>query len=214
MAGRIDFDGLAGHYDWMEAVTAGSLLQRARTVALPGLAGRRRVLSAGEGHGRFAAAFGAAFPSAALTCVDASARMLARARRRAERAGVEATWIHARLPGWRPEPGRFDAIATCFFLDCFPPEELDTIIGVLAEGATDTAAWLVVDFALPGRGLARWRARAMHAVMYAFFRKVTALPATHLTPPDRYLAARGFRLHRRHTFSWGLLHADLWLRGA
>ena len=50
------FDRLAPHYDWMESWLAGERLQRARTSGLDALTGRRRILSVGEGHGRFAAA--------------------------------------------------------------------------------------------------------------------------------------------------------------
>src|SRR3954470_6930799 len=103
----------------MEALTAGSRLQRARTQWLPALANRRRILSVGEGHGRFAAACAAQYGNADLTCVEASAAMLAQAQRRLDAANVH--WIHADVQQWQPS-GRFDAIATCFFLDCFPPE--------------------------------------------------------------------------------------------
>jgi ubiquinone/menaquinone biosynthesis C-methylase UbiE len=209
----VSFDHLAPHYGWMEALAAGPLLQRARTWWLPALAGRREVLSAGEGHGKFAAAFATACPTAALTCVEASAGMAARGRRREGRAGGRARWVAATLPQWRPRPASFDAIVTCFFLDCFPRDQLPAVVAALAEGAREDAVWLVVDFAIPDRGAARWRARAIHAAMYAFFRAVTALPARRLTPPDPWLAAHGFRLEARREFSCGLLRADLWRRG-
>ena len=204
----MNFDRLAPHYDWMEAVTAGGVLQRARTHWLPGLAGRHRVLSVGEGHGRFAAAFAQQYPTVQLTCVDASPRMLQRARRRTCRSALRMEWITAAVPEWSPPSGRFDALVTCFFLDCFPREQLRTVIAALAAGATDDAAWLVVDFAMPDRGVARWRARAIHAAMYGFFRVVTELPARRLTPPDEFLKTHGFRLAGRQEFSCGLLRAD------
>ncbi len=206
------FDRLAPHYDWMEVVTAGGLLQRARTHWLPELADRRRVLSAGEGHGRFAGAFAQAHPAAQLTCVDASPRMLARARRRVPSSGTAVEWISASLPAWTPPARRYDAIVTCFFLDCFPPDTLGEVIATLASGASDGAAWLVVDFAMPGRGFAHWRARAIHAAMYGFFRMAARLPARRLTPPDEFLTAHGFRLAGRREWSCGLVRADLWRR--
>lgn len=208
----MSFDSLAPHYDWMEAVTSGGLLQRARTCWLDDLAGRRRVLSAGEGHGRFATAFGRAFPEAQLTCVDASAAMLRRARGRSRRAGVSVEWVHAALPSWQPPIGAFDAVVTCFFLDCFSPDQLRAVIDTLSKSATASAAWLVVDFALPERGIARLRAQAMHASMYAFFRALTRIDARRLTPPDDALRGVGFRLSKRRELSWGLLRADLWER--
>ncbi|MGE3519795.1 MAG: class I SAM-dependent methyltransferase [Vicinamibacterales bacterium] len=208
----MSFDRLAPHYDWMEALTAGNLLQTARTIWLGDLRGCRRVLSAGEGHGRFATAFGRRFPDARLTCVDASPAMLARARRRAEAAQVSAEWIHGTVPAWRPPRGGFDAVVTCFFLDCFDGDELRTVVAALAEGAASGATWLVVDFAVPARGPKRWRAQAMHVSMYAFFRATTRISARRVTPPDDLLRAEGFRLKKRRELSWGLLRADLWVR--
>ncbi len=206
----MNFDLVAPHYDWMEAVTAGGLLQRVRTTWLEELAGRRRVLSVGEGHGKFAGAFVRRYPRAELTCVEPSARMLARAQRRVGANTVQ--WVHAAVPNWRPPGGCFDGIATCFFLDCFPREELREVIAAIAGGAASSATWLVVDFSVPERGVARWRALAMHAVMYGFFRVATRLPAQRLTPPDEFLTAHGFQLARRREFSWGLLRADVWRR--
>jgi ubiquinone/menaquinone biosynthesis C-methylase UbiE len=206
------FDRLAPHYDWLEAVTAGRRLQRVRQHWLGALRDRRRLLSAGEGHGRFAAACAARFPGLAITCVEASAGMLARARRRVRGASQPIVWEHADLLAWTPPAAPFDAIATCFFLDCFPAPLLHQVVAKLAACATSDAVWLVADFAVPARGLARWRARGIHAVMYAFFRAAVSLPARRLVAPDDALAEQGFRLAGRHDFEWGLLRADLWRR--
>jgi len=208
----MSFDGLAPHYDWMEAVTAGDRLQRARTAWLETLRGRKNILSAGEGHGRFSEACAARFPEARLTCLESSEKMLARARRRVPAPPARVTWISGDIFAWLPAD-RYDAIVTCFFLDCFTPEQLAEVIGKLARCATPDAVWLVADFAVPERGAARWRARAVHALMYAFFRIFTALPARRQTAPDELLRAHGFRLEGRREFEWGLLRADVWRRG-
>ncbi len=203
------FDRLAPHYDWMEYWLAGERLQRARTAWLEELRGRRRILSVGEGHGRFAAACMARFPEAELTCVEASASMIARAQRRLGSAAMRVRWCHAEALVWKPA-GEFDAIVTCFFLDCFPPDALGAVVNHLAACATRDAVWLIADFALPERGLARWRAQAAHGLMYAFFRAVVGLPARRLTPPDDLLRAHRFQLAGRRDFDWGLLRAEVW----
>jgi hypothetical protein len=125
--------------------------------------------------------------------------------------GAPVRWHHADILYW-PADEKFDAIVTCFFLDCFPPEELAWVIKRLAGRAAPGAAWLVVDFSIPPGGVARWRARAMHALMYAFFRRMVALPARRQTPADELLRAQGFQLAARREYSWGLLRADLWRR--
>lgn len=208
----MSFDRLAPHYDWLEALTAGPRLQRARTAWFPALRGCSRILSVGEGHGRFAEACAAAYPHAELTCVEASARMLARAQRRLSGARARVTWQRSDVFAWEPR-GEYDAIVTCFFLDCFTPEELAVVVAKLSACARPTAVWLLADFAVPERGPARWRARAVHTLMYTFFRRATALSARRVTPPDDLLRAQGFALAGRRESEWGLLRSDLWQRG-
>jgi len=207
----MNFDRLAPHYDWLEAFTAGGRLQQARLAWLEELAGRRRILSAGEGHGRFAAACAARFPAAEITGVESSPRMLACAQARTRGRPGHLRWHGGDLLAWEPQ-GTYDAVVTCFFLDCFPPETLAAVVAKLAACATQDALWLVVDFAVPPRCPARWRAQAVHALMYGFFRRLVALPARRLTAPDGLLQAQGFRLVRRREFEWGLLRAELWRR--
>ena len=210
----MSFDFLAPHYGWMEFVLAGPRLQRCRTTWLDRLAGCHHLLVAGVGHGPDLALVLGTHPGLHITCVDASAGMLTQARRRAQRAGADLarlTFVHATLPGWRPAE-KFDAIATHFFLDCFAPAQLQAVVTLLVSVATPGARWIISDFAVPARGWPRLRARAVHALMYGFFRVVTRLPARRLTRPDPLLEQAGFRLLGRRTTEWGLLQADLWQR--
>ena len=196
----------------MEALTAGQRLQRARTTWLEELRGCRRILSVGEGHGKFAGACAAKFPDTELTCVEGSKKMLARARTRLAGSPAKINWVEADIFQWKPAE-KYDAIVTCFFLDCFTAEQLATVIRKLADSAAPGAAWIIVDFSVPGSGLARWRAQAVHALMYGFFRIATSLPARRMTAPDALLRGHGFHLEGRREYEWGLLRADLWRHG-
>jgi hypothetical protein len=210
----MSFDRLAPHYRWMERVLAGPRLQRCRTTWLAELAPCRHLLVAGVGHGPALPLLLQAHPHLRITCVDASAGMLAQAETHARRAGADlsrVSFVRATLPAWRPDE-KFDAIATHFFLDCFPPVALRAVVITLAAAATADARWIVSDFAIPARGAPRLRARAVHALMYFFFRCVTRLPARRLTSPDPLLERAGFTLQQRRTTEWGLLQADLWQR--
>lgn len=211
----MSFDRLAPHYTWMEKLLAGSRLQRARVTWLDALGGRENILIAGVGHGHFLRECARRFSDAHITSVDASAAMLREAEARARKACIDPgrlTFVHAALPTWKPAEDEFDAIVTHFFLDCFEPEELRSVIDVLAAGARPDACWLLSDFSVPPGGLARQRARFVHALMYAFFRRATGIAARRVTDPDLLLAAAGFKLHRRRTAEWGLLRSDLWTR--
>jgi ubiquinone/menaquinone biosynthesis C-methylase UbiE len=214
----MNFDRLAPHYDLLETVLAGRQLDAARSAWMDELAGCRRVLSVGEGHGRFAAAFARRWPEAGIVCVEQSGQMLAQAQRRCatfSRAGATHApvhWIHSDFLEWKPPKERFDALVTCFFLDCFSRETLARVITKLAQCGRENAVWLNVDFDMPSRGFRRQRARVVHALMYAFFRRAVGLPAKRLTAPDTLLSSQGFRRERRAEFNWGLLAAEVWRR--
>jgi SAM-dependent methyltransferase len=211
----VSFDRLALHYDWLETLTAGRRLERMRVAGLDALRGCRRILSMGEGHGRFAAACVARYPEAELTCVDASERMLARAQRRVAKViermpppHPRVTWQCADVLNWSSEQ-KFDAVVTCFFLDCFPAPLLEQVIDRIALSTTRDALWVNVDFAVPERGWRRWRAQAIHRIMYTFFRAAVGLPARHWTAPDKFFGWNGFRIQARTESEWGLLRTEV-----
>jgi ubiquinone/menaquinone biosynthesis C-methylase UbiE len=209
------FDFLARHYRWMEWLLAGGKLQRCRTAFIRDIPPPRHVLMPGEGNGRCLIEMLRAFPAARFTCVDASAKMLACARTRVLAHGLEdaaVEFIHANALDWQPPAARFDLLVTHFFLDCFRAGQLATLVPRLAAAATPDARWLLADFREPASGLAKWRARWILRAMYFFFRRMTRLPARHLTPPDRFLQRSGFTLRERRLSDWGLLHGDLWER--
>jgi ubiquinone/menaquinone biosynthesis C-methylase UbiE len=211
----MSFDRLAPHYSWMEAVLAGKRLQRCRTAWLDALTGCETLLIAGVGHGHFLRCCAQRFPELRITSVDSSATMLRHARTRVESTDARMnrlTFVHAALPEWTPPAASFDAIATHFFLDCFPPDELRAVVNALSAAGKPSAQWLLTDFTVPSTGLARHRARAVHAVMYSFFRRVAKIRARRVTTPDELLRREGFELRNRTSAEWGLLHSDRWQR--
>lgn len=211
----MSFDLVAPHYRWMEPLLAGRKLQRARTAHLRDLSEVRSVLILGEGPGKFLAAFLQRFPAAQITCVDSSKRMLALAQKRVRSLNLSAAsinFIHADALAFSPASAGFDLIVTHFFLDCFRADQLQELIPKLARAAKAGASWLLSDFTIPHDGIQRVRARAIHRLMYTFFRAATKLPARALTPPDPFLRAEGFTLRQRLTIDLGLIHSDLWSR--
>jgi ubiquinone/menaquinone biosynthesis C-methylase UbiE len=213
--GLRSFDTLAPHYPWLERVIAGDRLQRCRVRWVDQAADARDVLLCGEGHGRFLDRCLERCPQSEITVVDSSTGMLHEAHARCARAGhdlARVRFVHAELPGWRPERGRYDLIATHFFLDCFPPQQAAAVVTSLSEASTPGARWLVSEFRVPAHGWRRWRARVLLALAYRAFRMATRLPATGLPPYDSLLEAAGFQLAGRELSEWGLLTSDCWSR--
>jgi len=211
----MSFDTLAPHYRWMEVVLAGPLLQRCRTEYLDEVSGAREVLVLGPGRSGFTRALLDCAPAAHATLVDSSPGMLARLGADLAARGVPASrfsLVCADVRTWNGPPEAVDVVATHFFLDCFAPAELDAVVARVAGWTRPGARWLLSDFQVPPRGWQRYRARSIHALMYAFFRPATGISARRVTPPDEPLAGAGFLLEHRRTSNHGLLHADLWRR--
>jgi len=213
--GRPAFDRVAPHYDWMEDLLAGQKLERCRQAMLTYLPPLTHILLAGEGHGRFLGALLEVQPSARVTCVDSSGKMLARARRRLQRSAQaedRVRFVEADLFAWDGEGEKYDLVVTQFIFDCYERAEVEMLARHLAALTQPQALWMVTDFQVPLSGPARWRAWLIHRAMYLFFRIFANLPARQAVAPAPYLREAGFRLQRRDEFEWGLLYAELWER--
>lgn len=210
--GGMSFDRLACHYDWMERVLAGPILQRCRTAFLAEAAKAETVLLAGEGHGRFLLELCRINPHARISYVDASAEMARVAKARLIRGGEDPARVtFSVMPFTFFESGeRYQLIATQFFLDCFGSKELEIVVTKLSNSLAENGSWIVADFSIPDRGWRRWRARAVLALAYSFFRVAARLSARRLAPPAPLLEKRGLRLERRERFNFDLLYAELW----
>ena len=153
----MSFDTLAPVYLLMERLAAGERMQLCRTAFLAEIPTPQRVLTLGEGHGRFLCACRARFPEAEITCVDSSAGMLRQARRGLVKSGLDergVRFIHDDIFSWAPPRDSFDLIVTHYFLDCFRADQLALIVPRIASTASPGASWLLADFQTAAHG---WR---------------------------------------------------------
>jgi SAM-dependent methyltransferase len=203
-----NFDRLAGIYRALEYVAFGRDLERARFCFLERLRACRHILVLGEGDGRCLAQLIRAAPAARIDCLDLSPAMLAQAAARLPPAARErVTFRCADLLAAELPPARYDAVITLFFLDCFTPEQTAGIVHRVTASLQPAACWLWADFALPPRGVARLRARVWLAVLYAFFRWQTGLPARMLPPAEELILAAGFARRDLREFQRGLVRS-------
>lgn len=206
----MSFDTLAPFYRVLELFTAGGKLQRCRTAFLGKIPVPRKILLAGEGHGRFLPECVKWYPEATIVMVDISARMLEIARRRVVSERVE--YVCEDFLDWNGPSGEFDLIVTNFFLDCFPEDPLALVVAKLGMLATPEANWLLADFEIAPTPLAGLRSRVIVGMLYAFFQSVCGLRAKKLVPPDKAMRTAGFSQVMRETYEWGLLKSEWWQR--
>jgi ubiquinone/menaquinone biosynthesis C-methylase UbiE len=198
------FDILAKPYRWLEYITFGPYLWRARLTHIEALAKAKRVLLAGDGDGRFLAELHKRYPHLDLHYLDASPAMLAQAKRRCP----QATFHQTTLPTNTLPKAQYDAIITHFFLDCFTPETLPHVIQNLATTATPEATWIISDFK-PTKHL--W-GRLIIKALYFAFQSLTNLKANHLTPYEPHMQRAGFILNANRRYLSGLLASEIWRR--
>ncbi|MGA3007368.1 MAG: class I SAM-dependent methyltransferase [Opitutaceae bacterium] len=204
------FDRLARIYRPLEYGAFGRDLERARFCFLKKLWDCRAILVLGEGDGRCLEQLVRAAPEAHIDCLDLSPAMLARAEARlpadarSRVAFRQADLLTAALPD-----KKYDAVVTLFFLDCFTAEQTADMVRRIAASLRPGARWLWADFARPPLGLARLRAQAWLAVLYAFFRWQTSLSARVLPPAEALIVAAGFSSEAERVFQWGLVRSVL-----
>lgn len=207
------FDRLARPYRWLEYASFGPALARCRYTWLDDLGDARRALVIGDGDGRFTARLLRANPHVVVDSVDFSSAML---RLQHRRAGVHAGRLrthHADARAFAPV-GRYDLVATHFFLDCLDQRDLDRLVARIAAACAPGARWVISEFAIPERGLMRPAARGVVAGLYLAFGVLAGLRVRRLprqTPP---LRQAGFQLEREREPLGGLLCAQIWRLGA
>lgn len=206
----MSFDRLAPVYQAMEFFTAGGKLQRCRMAFLAKIPVPRRILIAGEGHGKFLPKCVNRFPDAQIVVVDISAKMLKIAQSKTQSELV--TFEHADFLHWDSSGEPFDLIVTNFFLDCFDEAQLVNVVAKLGRCATTDADWLVADFEIAKSRIAGLRSRVILKMLYAFFRVICDLRANALVPPDEAISKAGFLRVQRETYEWGLLKSEWWTR--
>jgi SAM-dependent methyltransferase len=205
------FDRVATWYQPLEYLAFGRTLERARGHALPRLAACRDVVVLGDGDGRGLTALLRAAPQAQVRCVESSRAMIALATRRLAAAGLlDRVSFEARDVRDAEFPiGSCDAVVTTFFLDCFSPADVVALAARLSRSLRAGGLWLFADFAIPSRGLARWRARAIVRGLYAFFRWRTGLDVSALPPSETIIGRTGLRAIDVREYEHGLIRSVL-----
>ena len=205
----MSFDRVAPHYRWLETLVFGNQLQEARVAFVREIEPPLRILIVGEGNGRFLAEL-MRTGEPQVDCVEMSARMIALARKQVPDAHVN--FIQADIRDLALREAHYDLIVCHFFFDCFTEGALAEIIARLANAAAPNAQCLVADFCYPTRGWPHWRARALIAAMYFFFRASAGIEAHRLVDYRPLLRANGFRLRKELLSRRGEIRSQLWQR--
>lgn len=201
------FDHLARVYAPLERLTFGQRLEQARLAFIADLSDAQRILILGEGDGRFLSQLVKVAPSCRIDVVERSPAMIEQSQRRLP---SEATvrFICQDANRFTPD-GSYDAIVTCFFLDCLEQKALQSLVPRLAASLRGGGLWLYSDFCR-GHGLSGVRHRLWLALLYAAFGAVTDIEARKLCDPRPLFRQQALACLRSVSRARGLLTSELW----
>jgi tRNA (cmo5U34)-methyltransferase len=182
------FDRVAWFYDALAGLVFGPAQRNTQLAALAGLpAGAPHLLILGGGTGWVLAEVLRRRPDATILYLEASPRMLARARARLHPGQLaQVTFRHGTQAALAPTE-TFDAVLTFFVLDCIAAPDLPAALTQLHAALRPGGRWLLADFRPARRG---WR-RLLLEAMLLFFRLTTGLQARDLPDFAAALTERG-----------------------
>jgi SAM-dependent methyltransferase len=209
-----NFDPVARAYRWLEYLSFGPFLSRARFQFVPRLLHARRALVLGDGDGRFVARLLQLNSQVSVDAVDSSARMLRLLERRVRRLGPQAYQrlsVHqADALHFEPPATDYDLVVTHFFLDCFSEREVEILLRAVVPHLAAGALWAISDFAIPPTGPASVFARLVVEFLYRAFHLLTGLRVRRLPQYSALFRDAGFSLLDRRSRLGGLLLSELW----
>jgi len=176
------------------------------------LADSQRVLTIGEGDGRFLAELVKRFPHIEVDCLEGSAAMIARARARLPPA-AKVNFYHVDALNWEYPVEIYDVVVTCFFLDCFKDKTLRKWMPQAINCLKPTGKWMIAEFRGNVDGMKRLNSWFWLKVMYWFFGWITGLEAKQLPDWQGLLEELDYSCFERIETSNSMFHCSVWQRG-
>jgi len=207
----MNIDPLAHWYRWLEYAAFGRALERCRFAYLNRLADLQSILILGEGDGRALERMLDISLAARIDVVEVSSRMIGLAQRRIA-GSTRVRFIQEDASSIRFQPLTYDAIVTCFFLDCFSEPEACELIERLSQALIPNGIWLMSDFAIPALGWRHWHAKFWITAMYGLFWLTTDLRVGSLPPIAALLSRAGLTRLRRREQRAGMVVPEVWTK--
>jgi hypothetical protein len=103
-------------------------------------------------------------------------------------------------------------VVSHFFLDCFDEGELVSLLTSVNAAVDDSAIWVVSDFSIPQRIVARQVGMLMVRGLYLAFGLLTGLKTRRLPNHEHVMREAGWILEDRRRLLLGLLVSERWRR--
>lgn len=204
------FDRVAPFYDALARLVFGNVLNEAQAAFLPVVMPEAKILIVGGGSGWLLEQILTTCAPRKVVYLEASGRMLHRARRRVREDG-RVHFRHGTERSLLPDE-QFDAVFTPFVLDLFSEKRLvGHLLPSLYAALRPGGKWFCTDFFRPDTA---WKAFLLQS-MYRFFRLTASIEARRLPDWPRLLEEE-LRLSRvaDRLFWKGFIRSGVWEKAA
>ncbi|MEM1407468.1 MAG: class I SAM-dependent methyltransferase [Bacteroidota bacterium] len=199
-----NFDIIAPVYDFLAKLVFGRALIHAQTYFLYQVKARSKILIIGGGTGQILHCFEDLSRPLSIVYVEKSARMLDLAKKRGPFANLEIRYVHGderSVP-----PGKYDVIATVFFLDVFSEKHLVQVIQLLNDSLKKSGKWLVTDFVNTPVFWQKWLVK----LMYWFFKITANLESNTLLDFEAFLTHSGLKRTSYKSFYYNMMQSAVY----
>jgi ubiquinone/menaquinone biosynthesis C-methylase UbiE len=149
------FDFLTPFYDWLLALTTRERAFRHRLIAQAAIENGHRVLDVGCGTGTLAVWIRQAVPGAVVTGIDGDEKILAIARRKAQRTGLEIRFDHGMSFELPYADASFERVVSTLMLHHLTRDEKLRTLREIGRVLVPDGELHVADFGPPSGRLAR-----------------------------------------------------------
>ncbi|TDE16636.1 class I SAM-dependent methyltransferase [Dyadobacter psychrotolerans] len=205
-----NYDHIAGNYDWLSRVIFGRQLISSQTCLLQHIPAGSKILIAGGGTGWILEEISKIHSSGlSITYVEISQKMIQLAERR-NTGQNQVNFINAAIEDFVTTK-QYDIIFTAFLFDNFEEEKISLVFENLSRMLDRHGKWLFADFFID-KNQSSWWQKLLLKVMLIFFRIVSDIEASALTPTDPYFETGHFHKMFEYSHFSGFIRSYVYVR--
>ena len=205
-----NYDPIASNYDWLSRLVFGRKLAASQICLLQHVPAKSKILIVGGGTGWILEEITKTHPSGlSITYVEISEKMIQLAKK-CQTGENEVTFVHSAIENYVTSE-RYDIVFTAFLFDNFGAERTALVFNSLAGMLAKQGKWLFTDFFIDKEKSSWWQ-KSLLKTMLIFFRIVSDIEASALTPMEPKFQAGHFHKMYEYSFVRGFIRSYVYIQ--
>jgi len=205
-----NYDPIASNYDWLSRLVFGRQLAASQICLLQHVPADSKILIVGGGTGWILEEISKIHPSGlSITYVEISEKMIQLAKK-CRKGENQVTFVNTAIEDYTTSE-LYDIVFTAFLFDNFGAERTELVFNKLAGMLTKQGKWLFTDFFIDKEKSSWWQ-KSLLKTMLVFFRIVSDIEASALTPMQPKFQAGHFHKMYEYSFVRGFIRSNVYIR--